>query len=704
MVPEAVGALVPERVPLFARAAWKGQEARLPMAGLPPVGEVWAVGTARSAEVAGELLARWSAETGIVVRLWWPADMDDIRSADDARRMAELVHRLVFCAGLERPLPVLSLAGGRKTMSADLQQAAQLYGHAGLLHVVESLDGPSRAELEALARDPAALAWPLPEGLAARIRPVVLSPGQPPADAVEAERATLERAAGPLPVPGAVPVDGTPLLDEAERIRREAEQLRASFAMSLDTDERQGAFRALYGLPLRSLRWLRETRIGDGAPAEPRALEWLHALPKAELHCHLGGVLDAAGMVRVAASEAQRVAHARRAAPAFDDGLARLEQAVRACDLERVRALVGADRDPEGWARALRARWTGVPEPLGVCGVLLAFAGAEAMLDELVFGELRDPRRFVGVGIERYERLGDLQGSGLLQSEATLRAAMREAAARCRREGIRYLELRCSPLNCTRGGLEADAVVRVLAEEAERAGPDPDIRLIFTASRHRETGRVRQLVELTARLLESKGDLARIFASRFAGIDLAGAEHAAEAAAFRGAFRPLHERVVRVTIHAGEGQGVHSVWQAVYELSADRVGHGLTLEQDRSLLDRFRERRIALEMCPSSNFQIVGFDDPTLGVRTGRRYPLARYLREGLRITVSTDDPGISRTGLPAEYLKAAAMTPGGLSWWEVLQLVRNGFRAAFCRAGEQARHLRAAEREVVRWVLERTP
>ncbi len=697
VVPEAVAMLDPERVPLFGSGG-SGTDAHGRRHPLPAVDEVWAVGTAASAGRSGTRLAAWAKAVGIPVRLWWPEGMDDIASDDDARRMADLIHRIVWHAAAGRPPPVLSLAGGRKTMSADLQRAGQLYGHGGLLHVIETLDGEGRETLGRLAGDPLSLTRPLPEALAARIQPVVLSAGQPPADAVEAERSRLEQAAGGLPPAGAVRIDRTPLLDLADEVQREADSLRASFGLRLDADGRQGSFRALHALPLRALRWLRETRIGAGTQGEAQALEWLRALPKAELHCHLGGVLDAAGMVEVASEEAARVAEARRADPEFDATLSRLEVAVRGDDLDGVRAVLGADRDPAGWAKALRGRWRRVPEPLGVCGVLLAFAGHEALLDELVFGGLRDERRFVRIGIEAYERLGDLQGSGLLQSPATLRAVMEKVARRCREEGIRYLELRCSPLNCTRGGLVEDEVVGLLVEGAERMAPQTDARLIFTASRHGGMGRVEALVDLTRRLLEKGGRFAR----RFAGIDLAGAEHAAEAARFREAFRPLHERVVRVTIHAGEGEPVRNIWQAVYELSADRVGHGLTLLQDRSLLERFRERRIALEMCPSSNFQIVGFDDPAIGVAAGRTYPLAEYLRAGLRVTVNTDDPGMSRTSLPREYLKAARMTRGGLSWWQILQLVRNGFRAAFCPADVQARHLREAEEAVVGWVLER--
>lgn len=103
---------------------------------------------------------------------------------------------------------------------------------------------------------------------------------------------------------------------------------------------------------------------------------------------------------------------------------------------------------------------------------------------------------------------------------------------------------------------------------------------------------------------------------------------------------------------------------------------GTTWEVVQELMNRFIDRKIVLEMCPSSNFQIVEFQDPFLD-RSGDIYPLKNYLEAGVKVTVNTDEPGISRTDLSFEYLKAARMTKKGLSQWDVLQLIRNSFRAA---------------------------
>ena len=77
-------------------------------------------------------------------------------------------------------------------------------------------------------------------------------------------------------------------------------------------------------------------------------------------------------------------------------------------------------------------------------------------------------------------------------------------------------------------------------------------------------------------------------------------------------------------------------------------------------------------------------------------YPLKKYLDAGLRITVNTDNPGISRTDFTRELHRAARLTPGGLSLWEILILIRNGFKAAFTNREERNRLIREAETEIL--------
>ena len=151
------------------------------------------------------------------------------------------------------------------------------------------------------------------------------------------------------------------------------------------------------------------------------------------------------------------------------------------------------------------------------------------------------------------------------------------------------------------------------------------------------------------------------------------------------------EKCSFITIHAGENQEVENIWEAVYHLNADRIGHGLTLGNNPKLMQRFRDKNIFLEMCPSSNEQIVGFNND---------YPLKEYLENGVKVTINTDNIGISRTNFSNEYIKASKMT-GGLSIWAVLQTVRNSFKGAFLNYGTKQKLILKAEEEISKLAME---
>ena len=207
--------------------------------------------------------------------------------------------------------------------------------------------------------------------------------------------------------------------------------------------------------------------------------------------------------------------------------------------------------------------------------------------------------------------------------------------------------------------------------------------------------------ELAEQLLKQNDDVA----ARVRGFDLAGNEGSSKTAALREAFMPMMEKCLHITIHAGETQEVQSVWEAVYHLSAERVGHGLTLKDDSALMEKFKDRNIAIEMCPSSNFQIVGFQDRFLPSTAFRKvYPLKEYLDQGLRVTVNSDNPGISRTDFASELHKAARMTPGGLSLWEICLLIKNGFRSSFAKRQDRHAMLLKAEAEILSFIEEGLP
>ncbi len=677
VVPELLAFTNPEQLPLYANhpraadfAAWRTEY------DIQPVAEVWVITTNGQRVLAERAkLEIWADLVGFKVTQYSDPRLLELGTVEECRLMSDLVYRVVLAARESADHLYLSLAGGRKTMSADLQQAGNLFGCRTILHVVDSNTLPDSLRNP----QPESLLEPLSASVAAAVSPLIVC-GRLTANPVLDLQPPIKAVAFPV-------LSGEPprLLEETARRLRHAAALLCNYRRQLVGGD-QTNFRALYTLDPGEILRLRETRVGDRPEDREQDIAWLRTLPKTELHCHFGGILSPAEMIEVAAAEAGRIGKLRSTHTDFDAWLGKIRELTEPQNSARLKTILS------GSGRELRNLFPGIPEPCAVAGFLLQFKDRTELLDQTIYGHLRSPQSFCGVGIETYERLGDLQGSGLLQSEAAIRAACRILVRQCAAANVAYCELRISPCNYTRGGLAPERVVQVVLDALEDAA-ETSFRLIFIASRHGSMERVRQHIELAQRLLAGS----RWFAARFVGFDLAGAESAMAPEALRKDFLPLMERCLKLTIHAGEGEPVANIWQAAYHLNADRIGHGLTLIDQPELLNRFLDRRIALELCPSSNFQIVGFRDFQLpGTESLTEYPLRNYLDRGLSVTVNTDDPGISRTGPVLELYKAACMTRGGLSRWQILQLLRNGFRAGFAPFAERRELLLAAEQKIM--------
>jgi len=222
-------------------------------------------------------------------------------------------------------------------------------------------------------------------------------------------------------------------------------------------------------------------------------------------------------------------------------------------------------------------------------------------------------------------------------------------------------------------------------------------KFIFIASRHGDKKPILAHIDLALSMLEQNEN----FREMFVGFDLAGAEDANSPKELRETFMAILEKSIPTTIHAGEDMTVKNIWEAIYHLSAERIGHGLTLNDNSSLKNRIRERKIAIELCPSSNDQIIGYHDFLNPFKDfeNKEYPLKNYLDSGLKITINTDDPGMSLTNLTNEYYKAASMTKGGLSKWEILQINRNGFKYGFLPLKEKKKLLMEVETELFEFI-----
>jgi adenosine deaminase len=236
-------------------------------------------------------------------------------------------------------------------------------------------------------------------------------------------------------------------------------------------------------------------------------------------------------------------------------------------------------------------------------------------------------------------------------------------------EGIDYIELRFSPAFMgERYGLSPQAVTSAICAGLRRAEVQLPVQaqLIVIMSRH--LGEERCWEELEAAIAhQGQGVVA---------IDLAGDEAHFPGARFRRHFERARAAGLRITAHAGEASGPESVRQAIEELGAERIGHGVHAIDDQAVLELIAARGVAIESCPTSNVQ-------TSTVASYAAHPLPAFLRRGLLVTLATDDPGISAIDLPHEY--RVARDELGLATEELRRLQSNGVAAAFLSDTERA-------------------
>jgi adenosine deaminase/aminodeoxyfutalosine deaminase len=163
-----------------------------------------------------------------------------------------------------------------------------------------------------------------------------------------------------------------------------------------------------------------------------------------------------------------------------------------------------------------------------------------------------------------------------------------------------------------------------------------------------------------------------------AAVGIGGDEQKAPPELFREAYAYAADHGLHMTAHAGEYAGPESIWGAL-NLRAERIGHGLTADQDPELVEELGSRQIPVEICLTSN------------VRTGcckslAEHPVRRYFDQGLMITLNSDDPAMFGTSLAQEYQLAQenfAFTDEHLR-----ELARNSFEASFLPAEKKLEFL----------------
>lgn len=169
---------------------------------------------------------------------------------------------------------------------------------------------------------------------------------------------------------------------------------------------------------------------------------------------------------------------------------------------------------------------------------------------------------------------------------------------------------------------------------------------------------------------------------------IGGDETALPAAKFVKTYESVGAAGLGRLIHAGEIGPAAGIREAVELLGVTRIGHGIAAMHDPRLMELLASRGVALELCPTSNLR-TGALARQLRVPTARmaQHPLPLFLRRGLPVTLSTDDPAMFDTSLEAEYTHASEL---GLSAPHLIRLAESSFEHAFLPAEEKERHLQA--------------
>jgi adenosine deaminase len=260
----------------------------------------------------------------------------------------------------------------------------------------------------------------------------------------------------------------------------------------------------------------------------------------------------------------------------------------------------------------------------------------------------------------------------VMQNGPAIARVARECVEDLAADGVVYAEVRYAPEQHVTGGMTLDEVVAAVQEGFDAgmaaSGGRIVVRQLLTAMRHQ--ARSMEIAEL-AIAWRDRG---------VAGFDIAGAEAGFPPTRHLDAFEYLQRENAHFTIHAGEAFGLPSIWEAIQWCGADRLGHGVRIIDDITVADDgsvelgrlaayVRDKRIPLEMCPSSNIQTgaaESFEQHPIGLLTDLRF----------RVTVNTDNRLMSGTSMTQEMhglVEAFGYTLEDLRWFTI-----NAMKSAF--------------------------
>jgi adenosine deaminase len=239
-------------------------------------------------------------------------------------------------------------------------------------------------------------------------------------------------------------------------------------------------------------------------------------------------------------------------------------------------------------------------------------------------------------------------------------------------EGLCYCELRFSPEHfALENDFDRAEVTKLIVQAGNTAAKEVglEIRYLLTFNRSKQT---------SAEMIELYNRLKRLDIAEIVGIDLAGDEINYPPEQFLDFFALVEsDGLYKSTIHAGEVTPSGQIWEAIRDLHADRIGHGTSTIDDEALQEYLKQQGIALELCITSNYQTGSWEDE-------RTHPIGALFRNGVPVTLNSDDPFIQNTDLTDDYMKAVEYF--GFDVQDLIQLNLNAVAASFLPEQERTR------------------
>ncbi|MGW7008383.1 adenosine deaminase [Streptomyces sp. NPDC054933] len=249
----------------------------------------------------------------------------------------------------------------------------------------------------------------------------------------------------------------------------------------------------------------------------------------------------------------------------------------------------------------------------------------------------------------------------LIRDAADVRLLTFEIARDMARQNIRYAELTLTPYSSVRRGIPAQAFMEAIEDARTAAEREFGTVLRWCFDIPGEAGL--ESAEVTTELALAHGPEGLV------SFGLGGPEIGVPRPQFKPYFDRARAAGLHSVPHAGETTGPETIWSALRDLGAERIGHGTSAVRDPRLLEHLAEHRIPLEVCPTSNIA-------TRAVATLDEHPIRAMVDAGVLVTVNSDDPPMFGTDLNTEYAVAARLL--GLDAAGVATLAKNAVEASF--------------------------